>query len=277
EQDMRKMGALWRRIPITYVTMWVGSLALAGIFPFSGYFSKDAILEAAFAAGGWGYYGFLCGLLAAFLTAFYSWRLILMTFHGPSKMDHHVEEHVHESPPVMTVPLIVLSLGALLVGFLLRSAFIGEGWPAFWRQSIAITAGNHVLRDMESLPGWVGLAPTVVGVLGIATAYLFYVYAPTLPARMAETFRPIYLLFYNKWYFDEIYDFLFVRPTFALARTLWQVGDATIIDGVPNGLATLTADGSREVVKIQTGSIAVYAFVMLIGLVVLVALYLLIR
>jgi NADH-quinone oxidoreductase subunit L len=277
EQDMRRMGGLWRRIPITYAVMWIGSLALAGIPPFAGYYSKDAILEASFAAGGWGYYGFWCGLTAALLTAFYSGRLLFMTFHGAPRMDHHVAEHVHESPPVMTGPLIVLAIGAICVGFGFRHEFIGEGWPEFWRQSIVITADNHVLARMEELPGWVGIAPLLTGIAGFAIAYWFYILNPALPARLAARFRPIYLFLFNKWYFDELYDALFVRPTFALARALWQVGDATIIDGVPNGLAAATAEGSREVVKIQTGSIAVYAFVMLIGVVVLVALYLLIR
>lgn len=277
EQDMRKMGGLWRKIPTTYVTMWAGSLALAGIFPFAGYFSKDAILEASYAAGGSGNYGFWCGLIAAFLTAFYSWRVIIMTFHGESRADPHVLEHAHESPPVMTGPLIVLSIGALCSGFLLKPLLIDADWQAFWRTSIVITSNNHVLENVEHLPGWVGPAPTVVGLLGIATAYLFYMLRPELPSQLARRFRPVYLFLLNKWYFDELYDFLFVRPTMRLARLLWQVGDATIIDGMPNGVAALATDGSRQVVKIQTGSIAVYAFVMLIGIVLLISIYLLLR
>jgi NADH-quinone oxidoreductase subunit L len=277
EQDMRKMGGLWRRIPLTYLVMWIGSLALAGIIPFAGYYSKDAILEAAYAAGGWGYYGFWCGLIAAFLTAFYSGRVLFMTFHGKSRMDHHVAEHVHESPPVMTGPLVVLAIGAVCTGFVFRHTFIGDAWQDFWRDSIVITASNHVLANMENLPGWVGYAPLVTGALGLALAYLFYIVNPLLPVRLAAAFRPAYEFVQNKWYFDELYVFLFVRPAFALARLFWQVGDATIIDGVPNGMAALTADGSKQVVRIQTGSIAVYAFVMLIGVVLLIALYMLIR
>lgn len=277
EQDMRKMGGLWRKIPTTYVTMWAGSLALAGIFPFAGYFSKDAILEANYAAGGVGNYGFWCGLIAAFLTAFYSWRVIIMTFHGEARSEPHVLEHVHESPAVMTGPLIVLAIGALCSGFLLRGLLIGPDWQAFWRTSVVITSSNHVLENVEHLPGWVGPAPTVVGLLGIATAYLFYMLRPELPGALARRFRPIYLFLLNKWYFDEIYDFLFVNPAMRLARLLWQVGDATIIDGMPNGVAALATDGSRQVVKIQTGSIAVYAFVMLIGIVLLISIYLLLR
>jgi NADH-quinone oxidoreductase subunit L len=278
EQDMRKMGGLWRRIPLTYAMMWVGSLALAGVFPFAGYFSKDAILEAAYASGhGTGYYGFWCGLIAAFLTAFYSWRLIILTFHGAPRMDRHVAEHVHESPPVMTGPLIVLAIGAAVLGFAFHEMFVGEDWRAFWRDSLVITADNHVLESMHHLPGWVAPAPTVMGLLGIGMAYLAYMFQPWIPAWFARTFRPLYLLAYNKWYFDEIYDAIFVRPAFWLARNLWRVGDATIIDGMPNGMATLTADSSRQVVRIQTGSIAVYAFVMLIGVVLLVGIFMLFR
>ncbi len=278
EQDMRKMGGLWRHIPLTYAMFWVGSLALGGVFPFSGYFSKDAILEAAYASGtGSGLYGFWCGLLAAFLTAFYSWRLIIMTFHGKPRADHHVMEHVHESPFVMTGPLILLAIGAAVNGFVFRHEFIGEGWREFWRGAIVITANNHVLENMEHLPGWVGPAPTVMGLAGIALAYVAYMFVPSIPEAFARTFRPLYLFAYNKWYFDELYDAIFVRPTFWLARNLWQIGDATLIDGAPNGMAEIAAGSSRQVVKIQTGSIAVYAFVMLIGVVVLVGLYMLIR
>ncbi len=278
EQDMRKMGGLWRHIPVTYTMMWIGSLALAGVFPFAGYFSKDAILEAAYASGtGTGYYGFWCGLFGAFLTAFYSWRLIIMTFHGAPRADRHVMEHVHESPFVMLGPLIVLAIGATVNGFSFRTLFIGDEWREFWRESIVITANNHVLEAMEHLPGWVGPAPTVMGLLGIATAYAAYMFQPWIPAWFARTFRPLYLLAYNKWYFDEIYDAIFVRPAFWLARNLWRVGDATIIDGMPNGMAALTANSSRQVVKIQTGSIAVYAFVMLIGVVLLVGIFMLFR
>ncbi|MBV9654617.1 MAG: NADH-quinone oxidoreductase subunit L [Acetobacteraceae bacterium] len=278
EQDMRKMGGLWRHIPLTYTMFWVGSLALGGVFPFAGYYSKDAILEASYASGTLsGMYGFWCGLLGAFLTAFYSWRLIIMTFHGKPRADHHVMEHVHESPFVMTGPLILLAIGATVNGFVFRREFIGEGWPEFWRGAIVITANNHVLENMEHLPGWVGLAPTVAGLTGIALAYLAYMFVPSIPPAFARVFRPIYLLAYNKWYFDELYDFLFVRPTFWLARNLWQIGDATLIDGAPNGMAEIAAGSSRQVVKIQTGSIAVYAFVMLIGVVLLLGLYMLVR
>ncbi len=278
EQDMRKMGGLWKLIPLTYAMMWIGNLALCGIFPFAGYYSKDAILEAAYAgSGGVATYGWICGVLAAFLTAFYSWRLLLLTFHGKPRMDHHTLEHVHESPWVMTGPLIVLAIGATVAGFALHDVVLGEHWAEYWRGAIFNAPDNHVMAAMEQVPLWVSLAPTVVGLLGIALAYLCYMVSPGIPARFATTFRPLYQGALNKWYFDELYDYLFVRPAMVLARQLWHVGDTAIIDGMPNGVALLAAEGSREVVRIQTGSIATYAFVMLIGVVVLVGVFLLFR
>jgi len=279
EQDMRKMGGIWKLIPVTYAVMWVGNLALAGVFPFAGYYSKDAIIDAAYTAhSAIGTYGFICTVLAAFLTAFYSWRLLIMTFHGRPRADHHVMEHVHESPAVMLVPLLVLATGALIAGFALHSWFIGDEWQAFWQGSIVNGPGHHTLTArLEEVPLWVDIVPTVAGVLGIATAYALYMAYPLVPMQLATKFRGVYLFLLNKWYFDELYDAVFVQPIIRLARVLWQTGDATLIDGVPNGLAELTVDGSRQAVKIQTGSLAVYAFVMLIGVVVLVGLFLLSR
>ena len=276
EQDMRKMGGIWKLIPITYTVMWIGSLALGGVFPFAGYWSKDAILEAAFArsaTSGVALYGFICGTLAAFLTAFYSWRLLIMTFHGKPRMSEETLHHVHESPPVMTVPLMLLAVGAVFAGWALHGLFIGEEWQDFWRGAIVIGPHNHVLLEAEHVPLYIALLPTVLGLLGIAIAYLFYMVNPNLPVRLAATFPGIYRFLLNKWYFDELYDFLFVRPAQRLARFFWHTGDETIIDGVPNGLAAITADSSGQVVRIQNGSLATYAFVMLIGLVVLVAIF----
>jgi NADH-quinone oxidoreductase subunit L len=278
EQDMRKMGGLARLIPWTCAVMWIGSLALAGIPPFAGYYSKDAIIAAAYASGtGIGMYGFICTVLAAFLTAFYSWRLLIMTFHGRSRVDHHVLEHVHESPPVMIVPLLFLATGAVIAGKLLAPLFIGDDWQAFWNGSIFNAPTNHVLADLETVPAWAEIAPLVFGLAGIALAYVMYMAFPLLPMQLATKFRGIYLFLLNKWYFDELYDAIFVQPAIRLSRMLWQTGDATLIDGVPNGLAELAVDGSRQAVKIQTGSLAVYAFVMLIGVVLLVGIFLVSR
>jgi NADH-quinone oxidoreductase subunit L len=275
---MRKMGGLARAIPWTCTVMWIGSLSLAGIPPFSGSYSKDAIVSAAYASGtGVGMYGFVCTVLAAFLTAFYSWRLLIMTFHGKPRADHHVMEHVHESPAVMLVPLVLLAIGAVVAGKALDGAFIGEGWQDFWHGSIFVAANNHVLTAIEQVPAWVDYAPLAVGLVGIALAYLMYLVNPLLPRRLATTFPGIYQFLLNKWYFDELYDRIFVQPLIRLSRLLWQVGDVTLIDGVPNGLATLATDSSQQVVKLQTGNLAAYAFSMLIGLVALVSVFLLFR
>jgi NADH-quinone oxidoreductase subunit L len=278
EQDMRRMGGIWKKIPITYTVMWAGSLALAGIFPFAGYYSKDAILEAAFANGsGIAIYGFICTALAAFLTAFYSWRLLIMTFHGAPRADKHTMDHVHESPLVMTGPLMVLAIGALFAGMLLHEPFIGPDWQAYWGISIYNAPDNHVLAEMDSVPAWAHATPLVLGLLGIAMAYWWYMFQPRIPAMMAARYPGVYRFLLNKWYFDELYNYLFVQPAMKLARGLWQIGDAGVIDGMPNGLATLTDDGSRQVVKLQTGSLALYAFVMLIGVVLLLTIFLMFR
>jgi NADH-quinone oxidoreductase subunit L len=186
-------------------------------------------------------------------------------------------EHVHESPWVMLVPLILLATGALVAGFALHSAFIGEQWQEFWQGSIFNGATNHTLARIETVPIWVDAVPTVVGLAGIATAYLMYMVNPLLPHRLATAFPAIYQFLLNKWYFDELYDRMIVQPLLRLARTFWQIGDVTLIDGVPNGLAELAVDGSRQAVKIQTGNVAAYAFSMLIGVVLLLSVFLLFR
>ncbi len=278
EQDIRRMGGIWRKIPVTYAVMWIGSLALAGIPFFAGYYSKDAILEAAWARHSvLAHYGFWCGTLAAFLTAFYSWRLLILTFHGAPRADQHTMDHVHESPAVMLVPLVLLAIGAALTGFAFEGHFIGAEWTAFWGEAVVNAPGHDIMEAMHHVPMLISLLPTVVGVLGIALAYVMYVAAPSLPARLAGAVPGAYRFVLNKWYFDELYDRIFVGPANALARMLWQVGDARLIDGVPNGVAALTVDGSKQAVRIQTGSIAIYAFTMLVGLVLLISVFLLFR
>jgi len=278
EQDMRRMGGLWRKVPITYAMMWVGFLALAGIPFFDGFYSKDAILEAALSTPtGIAFYAYVTGVVGAYLTAFYSWRVLFMTFHGISRVEPHVQEHVHESPAIMTVPMILLAIGATVIGFALHNVFIGPDWRSFWGTSLFTLPGIHPLARMESIHGAVKWVPTMVAFAGLGTAYVFYILRPGIPAWLAEHFRPVYLFLVNKWYFDEIYDAVFVRGAFRLARLLWQVGDVTVIDGVPNGIAVLATDSSAEVVKLQTGSLAQYAFAMVIGVVVLIAVFLLFR
>ncbi|WP_431272662.1 NADH-quinone oxidoreductase subunit L [Dankookia sp. P2] len=275
EQDMRRMGGIWTKIPVTYAVMWIGNLALAGIPFFAGYYSKDAILEAAWAShSGVGAYAFLMGMVAAFLTAFYSWRLLIMTFHGAPRADHHTMEHVHESPLVMLVPLLLLAVGAVLTGYIFAPLFIGEHAHDFWHGAIFNGEHNHILHAMHEVPEWVPLAPTVMGVAGIVLAYLLYMVAPGIPAQLAARFRGIYLFLLNKWYFDELYDAIFVQPARRLAEVFWKTGDARIIDGMPNGAADLAVQVSRGAVRIQTGRVADYAFAMIIGLVVFVSLFL---
>ena len=277
EQDMRKMGGLWRLIPATYVLMWIGSLALAGIWPFAGYYSKDVILEAAWGAGtGVGRYAFWLGLFTAFLTAFYSWRLLFMTFHGKSRADAETLHHVHESPKVMILPLVVLAAGAVFAGMLGFHLFVGDGREAFWRESILVLPGHDSIEAAHHVPHWVSLLPLVAGLLGIAGAWVFYIWRPGLPAATARRFRWVYLFILNKWYFDELYDFLVIRPTMALGRGLWKKGDGAVIDGLgPDGISATTLDLSVWASRLQTGYLYHYAFAMLIGVVVLVSWYLL--
>jgi NADH-quinone oxidoreductase subunit L len=283
EQDMRKMGGLWKRIPYTYALMWIGSLALAGIgipgtpLGFSGFFSKDMIIEAAYGAhSGPGTFAFWVGVVAAFLTAFYSWRLILMTFHGKPRMDKETWDHVHESPRVMIWPLYVLAAGAVFGGVLAYGALVGDGRAAFWGESLLVLSANDSIEAAHHAPLWVKLAPLIVAVAGIGLAYVMYMLRPGLPAVMARVFRPIYLFLLNKWYFDELYDAVFVRPAFVIGRGLWKRGDGGVIDAYgPDGVAATTITLAQRVSRLQTGYLYHYAFAMLIGVVVLVTWYML--
>ncbi|WP_160121021.1 NADH-quinone oxidoreductase subunit L [Rhodovarius lipocyclicus] len=276
EQDIRKMGGIWKKIPITYAMFWIGSLALAGIPIFAGYYSKDAILEGAIAAhSGVGTYAFVCMVLAAFLTAFYSWRLIILTFHGAPRADHHTMEHVHESPAVMLIPLLVLSLGAIFTGFTFAPYFIGEHQAEFWNGAIFNLPAKHMIEAMHHAPHWVATLAKTVALSGIVLAFAIYMGAPKLPAKVAGAVPGLYRFLLNKWYFDELYNWLFVQPLRRLARGLWQTGDVRIIDGMPNGAAAITAGMGRSAMRLQTGRVASYAFAMIIGLVVFVSLFLL--
>ena len=279
EQDMRKMGGIWRMVPITYVVMWIGSLALAGIWPFAGFFSKDTILEAAWAAhSGVGQYAFWLGILAALLTAFYSWRLLFMTFHGEARAEERVMAHVHESPPVMTVPLVILAAGAAAAGYLGFEAFVGSGATGFWESAILVLPEHSALEDAHHAPLWVKLSPLVVAVVGIALAFVFYIAAPELPAALAQRFGGVYRFLLNKWYFDELYDLLLVRPAFTLGRGFWRTGDGTLIDGIgPDGIAAATLNLARRAGRLQTGYVFHYAFAMLAAVALFVTWYLYVR
>jgi NADH-quinone oxidoreductase subunit L len=279
EQDMRKMGGLWKMIPLTYGLMWVGSLAGAGIWPFAGYFSKDTILEAAYAAGtGVGAYAFWLGAATALLTGFYSWRLLLMTFHGAPRGEETVIARVHESPKVMIVPLLVLAAGAIFAGYAGFEFFVGDKAADFWGSAILVLPSHPALEAADGVPGWVKLLPMGLGLGGIALAYGMYMLFPGLPGALAGRFQGVYRFLLNKWYFDELYDAVFVRPAFYLARNLWKTGDGILIDGVgPDGVAAATLTLARRAGRLQSGYLYHYAFAMLTGVVVLVTWYLLVQ
>lgn len=273
EQDMRNMGGLRKLIPITYIYMWIGNLALAGLPWFAGYYSKDIILESAFAAhSSVGTYAFWMGIAAATLTAFYSWRLLFMTFHGKPRASASVMAHVHESPKIMWVPLLLLAAGALFAG-LLGYYWLGMVDPslAFWNGAI-VMQGENVLEHAHHVPLWVVLLPLIVCVVGIAGAYYAYVKNTALPGKIAALFPRSYQFLVHKWYFDELYDFLFVRGAKALGRHFWKFWDTRVIDGLgPNGAAWLAAQLAVLNSRLQTGYLYHYAFAMLLGVVAMLS------
>jgi NADH-quinone oxidoreductase subunit L len=302
EQDMRKMGGLARAIPFTWAMMLIGNLALTGVgLPYlgiglAGFYSKDAIINSTFVShGAMAVYAFTLLVVSAGMTSFYSWRQFLMTFHGRYRgldqqhlehadadahahdesvsddahghHEHHAPklEEVHESPRVMLVPLFVLALGAVFAGLAFNHYFMGEGAHEFWKSSIFVGAGEE-----GHLPVWVELAPLTVTVIGFAIAYYYYILHPDLPKKIADKKGMLYLFLYHKWYFDELYDFLFVRPAFWLGRFLWKRGDGTVIDGLgPDGVAARVLDASRGAVRLQSGYVYHYALAMLLGVVAL--------
>ncbi|PKB25550.1 NADH dehydrogenase subunit L [Novosphingobium kunmingense] len=299
EQDMRFYGGLRKHIPLTYWAMMAGTLAITGVgivdvFGFAGFYSKDSILEAAYASSGQaGLFGFWMGIFAALLTSFYSWRLIFLTFYGKPRWagsehiqhavhdDHHGhDDHAHahghhddgtagyrphEAPLNMGVPLVVLSLGAVLAGFVFHHEFISEGTGHFWKGSIAFA--EHTIHALHEVPTWVKWAPFAVMLTGLLTAYQFYIRKPETPAQVAAQLGGIYRFVYNKWYFDELYDRIFVRPAFWLGEKFWKWGDIGLIDRFgPNGAAWVVAQGSRGAQRFQSGYVYSYALVMLLGL-----------
>jgi NADH-quinone oxidoreductase subunit L len=271
EQDIRHMGGLKDRIPLTYWAMVIGTLALTGFPLTAGYFSKDAIIEAAYAgANPMAIYAFLCTVAAAALTSFYSWRLIFKTFHG-TPHDHHHYEQARESPITMLVPLAVLAAGSLLAGYPFKELFAGHGVEEFFRQSLRFADGNHVLEDMERIPYLIGILPTLMMVIGFAVAWQFYIRKPTLPVELARQHETLYKFLLNKWYFDELYDIILVQPVIRLGRLLWKGGDGWLIDGFgPDGVSARVLDVTRSVVRLQTGYLYHYAFAMLIGVAALI-------
>ncbi|MGL5837714.1 MAG: NADH-quinone oxidoreductase subunit L [Sphingorhabdus sp.] len=304
EQDMRYYGGLRKHIPLTFWAMTAGTLAITGVGivglgGFAGFHSKDAIIEAAYASTApWGGYAFFIGVLAALLTSFYSWRLVFLTFfgkprweqsehiqhavhddhHGHGHGHHHSDDgtagyHPHESPWTMLVPLGVLTLGAIFAGYLFKYDFIyaEEGGTAFWAAS-TLYFNEHLIHAMHDVPLWVKLASTVAMLTGLFIAWTMYIRKPGSAEALAGHFQPLYRFFLNKWYFDELYNLIFVKPAFWFGRLFWKGGDVGIIDRFgPNGSAAVVAFSSRMAVRMQSGYLYTYALVMLLGLVGLIS------
>jgi NADH-quinone oxidoreductase subunit L len=318
EQDMRRMGGLRKDIPITFWAMIVGTIALTG-FPYTaGNYSKDAIIEAAFAGSAhqsMAVYAFILTTIAVAFTSFYSWRLIFMTFfgerhlapaghdapsaetsdaaqrhdegksaraedpHGAAAHDDHAHDahdHVpHESPWVMLIPLIVLSIGALFAGLIFAGPFIGHGFEEFWKGSLYQSPDNHILHEMHDVPFLVKTLPLIMMAGGAFVAWYMYIRAPGTADALARANPLLYRFLLNKWYFDELYDLIFVRPAFWIGRLLWRGGDERVIDGFgPDGIAARVVDVTNRVVRLQTGYVYHYAFAMLIGVAVIITWYL---
>ena len=275
EQDIRHMGGLAGRLRATWAMMLIGTLALTGFPLTAGFFSKDAIIESAFVHhSGIAQFAFVLLVVGAFLTSFYSWRLMFMTFHGRTRVPREIMSKAHESPPVMLVPLYVLAAGSLLAGMLFQEYFIGHEESLFWSNAIYRAPENEIVTAIHEVPQWVKLAPAMMMAAGVALAYLFYILKPALPRRLAELHWPVYQFLLNKWYFDELYDRILVRPAMRLGRFLWRKGDGLIIDGLgPDGVSARVLDVTRNVVRLQTGYVYHYAFAMLIGLAALITFY----
>ena len=327
EQDMRNMGGIWKKIPMTYSLMWVGSLALAGVWPFAGYYSKDIILESAWADHSWfGNYAYWMGIAAAFMTAFYSWRLIIMTFHGKPRASEKVMSHVHESPAIMIFPLLVLAIGALCAGKVLYGGFVGSAvehhaavisheniepaagdehdveenheaddakhenndyehasvehhdtdlnlWsrPYFWHDALFVLPENDTVEMAHGAPFWVKKLPLLAGALGILFAYIVYMGVPGLSAIIVRVFKPLHTLFFNKWWFDELYTTVFVRGALVMGRLFWA-NDRNVIDRVgPDGIAGFASRFANSLSKFQSGFVYQYALVMIIILISLIS------
>ncbi|WP_027486186.1 NADH-quinone oxidoreductase subunit L [Allorhizobium undicola] len=278
EQDMRYMGGLRKHIPVTFWAMTIGTLALTGVgipgtvIGTAGFFSKDAIIESSFAAhGAASGFAFVLLVVAALFTSFYSWRLAFLTFFGKPRASHEVMHHVHESPQVMLVPLYVLTIGALVAGFVFHDYFIGEAYGEFWKGALFTSEHNEILHEAHHVPTWVKFSPFVAMLLGFVTAWFMYIKSPETPKKLAESQWLVYQFLLNKWYIDELYDFLFVRSAKALGRFLWKKGDVATIDAYgPNGVAAGVAGLTQRVVRLQSGYLYHYAFAMLLGVAALV-------
>ena len=279
EQDMRQMGGLRKQIPLTFGMMMIGTLALTGvgipgtIFGFAGFNSKDAIIESAYAStSAFSGYAFGMVVIAALFTSFYSWRLIFMTFFGEARMSADVKKHIHESPAVMTVPLILLSIGAVGAGMVFAGNFFGHHYDDFWKGALYTSSSNNILKTFHDVPTWVKWSPFVMMLTGLIFAWLFYIVSPHIPIQLAKRNEALYKFLLNKWYFDELYDMIFVKPSKWLGRFLWKRGDGWVIDRLgPDGIAMRVQGVTAWIVRLQTGYLYHYAFAMLVGVAVLVS------
>jgi NADH-quinone oxidoreductase subunit L len=244
----------------------IGTLALTGFPLTAGYFSKDAIIEAAYAGKNpFAMYAFICTVISAALTSFYSWRLIFKTFHGEPHDKHHYDG-AHESPAVILVPLAALAVGSIAAGYPFYEFFAGHHVTEFFRDSLKFGPSNTILDDMHHVPNLVVWLPTLMMAIGFAVAYQCYIRRPHIPVTLAQQHDVLYRFLLNKWYFDEIYEFVFVRPAKWLGRALWKGGDGWLIDGFgPDGVSARVLDVTRHAVRLQTGYLYHYAFAMLIG------------
>ncbi len=271
EQDMRKMGGLFKKIPFTASMMWIGSLAIIGFPYLSGYYSKESILENAFyASDGIAYFAYLVGILTALLTAFYSWRLLFLTFHGENRSNNKTYDHAHESPLVMTVPLFILAIGSIFSGILFADYFIGYYKKEFWDNAILLTESSH-----KYLPLTQSLISKSAVAIGILVCVLIYSNNLNRAKNLSYNLDPLYSLSKNKWYVDELYHKVFVLTFFKLANFFWKKGDEKTIDGLgPNGVSWIISKSSSYVSLFQSGYLFHYAFVMLGGLVIILTWFL---
>jgi NADH-quinone oxidoreductase subunit L len=274
EQDMRNMGGLWRKLPITYAVMFIGALSLSAIPFFAGYYSKDFILAATWASpASFAHWAYWCGALGAGLTSLYIFRQMFMTFHGKFRQSDEVFAKVHESPWVMTVPLMVLAFGAAFGGMI--GQVLIEPDMAIWDGAIFVLPQNNVLEAAHHIPALAHYLPLILALSGLAIAFVLYILRPAWPALLMARVRPVHTFLVHKWYFDELYDFLFVRPAMRIGYQLWQRGDRGVIDGYgPDGVAAASVDIARRAMRLQTGYLYHYAFAMLIGVALLVSWYL---
>ncbi|MEM6667814.1 MAG: NADH-quinone oxidoreductase subunit L [Pseudomonadota bacterium] len=286
EQDMRQYGGLLKKIPITGYVMLIGTLAITGVgipltyYGFAGFLSKDIIIESAYASENAGQaYAFWCGVLAALMTSFYSWRLWFKTFLGTNRGDAHTYDHAHESPMVMMIPLYLLAVGAVLAGMVFYEPFVGHHVAEFWQGSVFHlnwyddhgTQIPEILHAAHEVPKWVKAAPFIAMAIGLAGAIWFYILDKELPNRLAARHRHAHDFLINKWYFDEIYDFIFVRPAMWVGSFFWKKGDGAVIDGTINGLAMGVVPAVTAATKrAQSGYLFRYASVMILGIAVLV-------